>query len=65
MKTMDRKFVIIIFVAFIFLAILGSLHYFMKSQEKFVGDISIDSGFYKVDRAMGGSGILSDPIDQS
>jgi hypothetical protein len=34
-------------------------------KEKFSGNISLDSGFYKVDTAMGGSGILTDPIDQS
>jgi len=36
-----------------------------KKKEKFTGNFSIDSGYYAVDSAMGGSGILSDPINQS
>ena len=46
--------------------IIGAVAFtmFMK-KEKFVGDFSYDSGFYAVDRAMGGSGILEDAINQS
>ena len=53
--------------------IAAAVLFFMKKtkkvvvvkKESFKGDFSIDSGFYKVDTAMGGSGILTDPIDQS
>jgi len=37
-----------------------------KKKEKFTGNFSIDSGYYAVDHdQFGGSGILSDPINQS
>lgn len=37
-----------------------------KRKDTFVGDFSIDSGFYTVDHdQFGGSGVLSDPINQS
>jgi hypothetical protein len=51
--------------------IATAVFFFMKKtkkvvkKENFKGDFSLDSGFYKVDTAMGGSGILTDPIDQS
>lgn len=54
--------VLIAAVAIVVLLIVG---FFFAKKEKFVGDFSYDSGFYKVDRAMGGSGILEDPINQS
>ncbi|AGE59773.1 hypothetical protein ATCVTN60342_466R [Acanthocystis turfacea Chlorella virus TN603.4.2] len=49
-----------------FIVILLAIFFGMfVNKEKFVGDFSYDSGFYAVDRAMGGSGILEDPINQS
>jgi hypothetical protein len=53
--------------------IAAAVFFFMKKtkkvivvkKENFSGNLSLDSGFYKVDTAMGGSGILTDPIDQS
>ena len=46
--------------------IIGAVAFtmFMK-KEKFVGDFSYDSGFFKIDSALGGSGILEDAINQS
>ena len=36
------------------------------NKEKFVGDFSYDSGFFKIDHdQFGGSGILEDAINQS
>lgn len=55
---------IVIGIVFILCAIVASMYFFGK-KEKFTGDFSVDSGFYAVDSAMGGSGILSDPINQS
>jgi hypothetical protein len=60
--SMDIKILIAGAFVVILLAIFFGM--FMK-KEKFVGDFSIDSGFYAVDKAMGGSGFLEDPIDQS
>ncbi len=62
---MDAKIVTIGIIAVMFLAILGAVYFYTKSQESFVGDFSIDSGFRAVDQAMGGSGELEDPINQS
>ena len=61
---MHTKYILILFVAII-LAFLAYTMLTTKRKDTFVGDISIDSGFFAVDRAMGGSGFLSDPIDQS
>ncbi|AGE49175.1 hypothetical protein ATCVBr0604L_474R [Acanthocystis turfacea Chlorella virus Br0604L] len=55
-----------ILLAGAFVVILLAIFFGMfVNKEKFVGDFSYDSGFYAVDRAMGGSGILEDPINQS
>jgi len=58
---MNTKVVIAIIAIIVVVMLIG---WFMK-KEKFVGDFSIDSGFYKIDRKLGGSGILEDPINQS
>ena len=60
--SMNTKVLIAGAVVVVLLAIFFAM--FMK-KERFVGDFSIDSGFSKIDRAMGGSGILEDPINQS
>ena len=60
--SMNTKVLIAGAIVVVILAIFFAM--FMK-KEKFVGDFSIDSGFYAVDKAMGGSGFLEDPIDQS
>jgi hypothetical protein len=60
--SMDIKILIAGAFVVILLAIFFAM--FMK-KEKFVGDFSYDSGFYAVDKALGGSGILEDPINQS
>ena len=60
--SMDIKILIAGAFVVVLLAIFFGM--FMK-KEKFVGDFSIDSGFSKIDRSLGGSGILEDPIDQS
>ena len=59
---MNTKLLIAGAVVVVLLAIFFG--FFMK-KEKFVGDFSIDSGFYAVDKALGGSGFLEDPINQS
>ena len=61
---MHTKYILILIVAII-LAIVAYTMLTKKRKDTFVGDISIDTGFYAVDKAMGGSGFLSDPIDQS
>jgi hypothetical protein len=59
---MNTKVVIAIIAIIVVVMLIG---WFMK-KEKFVGDFSIDSGFYAVDHGQfGGSGILEDPINQS
>jgi len=58
---MNTKVVIAIIAIIVVVMLIG---WFMK-KEKFVGDFSIDSGFRTVDQAMGGSGKLEDPINQS
>ena len=60
--SMNTKVLIAGAVVVVILAIFFAM--FMK-KEKFVGDFSIDSGFYAVDKALGGSGFLEDPINQS
>jgi hypothetical protein len=61
--SMNTKLLIAGAVVVVLLAIFFG--FFMK-KEKFVGDFSIDSGFYAVDHdQFGGSGILEDPINQS
>ncbi|AGE55989.1 hypothetical protein ATCVNEJV2_503R [Acanthocystis turfacea Chlorella virus NE-JV-2] len=59
---MNTKILLAGAVVVIILAIFFAM---FMNKEKFVGDFSYDSGFYAVDRAMGGSGILEDPINQS
>ena len=61
---MHTKHILILIVAVI-LAFVAYTMLTKKRKDTFVGDISIDTGFFSVDRAMGGSGFLSDPIDQS
>ena len=60
---MHTKYILILVIAIILA--LGAYMLTKKRKDTFVGDFSIDSGFYAVDKAMGGSGFLSDPIDQS
>ena len=55
----------VLVLAVIFIIIGAIVFGIFMNKEKFVGDFSYDSGFYAVDRAMGGSGILEDPINQS
>ncbi|AGE56425.1 hypothetical protein PBCVNEJV1_780L [Paramecium bursaria Chlorella virus NE-JV-1] len=60
----------VVFMIVTVLAIVGVVFFLVnstkkKKKEKFVGDLAMDSGFYKVDTAMGGSGLLTDPINQS
>lgn len=55
--------VLIAAVALVVLLIAG---FFFAKKEKFVGDFSYDSGFFKIDHdQFGGSGMLEDPINQS
>lgn len=54
-----------VLLAAIAIVIILVIWFFFMRKEKFVGDFSIDSGFYKIDRKLGGSGILEDPINQS
>ena len=61
---MHTKYILILIVTII-LALVTYTMLTKKRKDTFVGDFSIDSGFYAVDKAMGGSGFLSDPIDQS
>jgi len=61
---MHTKYILILVIAII-LALGSYMLLTKKRTDTFVGDFSIDSGFYAVDKAMGGSGFLSDPIDQS
>jgi hypothetical protein len=66
---MQTKNVILLLVAA--LVIAAVVFFVMKKKkivkkEKFAGNFSVDSGFYKVDHdEFGGSGFLSDPINQS
>ena len=60
---MHTKYILILIVAIILALVAYTM--LKKRKDTFVGDFSIDSGFYAVDKAMGGSGFLSDPIDQS
>jgi hypothetical protein len=60
---MQTKTVFMILTA---LAVLAAIAFFFTKKEKFVGNLSVDSGFYKVDHdQMGGSGFLTDAINQS
>ncbi|AGE50186.1 hypothetical protein ATCVCanal1_439R [Acanthocystis turfacea Chlorella virus Canal-1] len=54
-----------VLLAAIAIVIILVIWFFFMRKEKFVGDFSYDSGFYAVDTALGGSGILEDPINQS
>ena len=61
---MHTKYILILVIAIILA--LGAYMLTKKRKDTFVGDFSIDSGFYAVDHdQFGGSGYLSDPIDQS
>lgn len=59
---MNTKLLLAGAVVVIILAIFFAM---FMNKEKFVGDFSYDSGFFKTDSALGGSGILEDPINQS
>ena len=59
---MNTKILLAGAVVVIILAIFFAM---FMNKEKFVGDFSYDSGFFKIDSALGGSGILEDAINQS